>query len=133
MALCVGCGRASTPPPRCLPCTNSRKRSRTPAERNPLAGASVAEDTPEPERPPPVRVPHDALSPEILRAVLESFVLREGTEYGERDVELGVKVAQVLRQLERGDAHILFDPASESVDIVVSTGRARRRPAEDAG
>lgn len=79
------------------------------------------------ERPPPVEVPHAELSPEALRSLVESFVLREGTEYGERDVALEVKVAQVMRQLERGEATIQFDPASESVDIVVSRGRLARR------
>jgi uncharacterized protein YheU (UPF0270 family) len=51
--------------------------------------------------------------------VVESFVLREGTEYGERDVPLDIKVAQVLRQIERGEAQIVFDPNTESVDVVV--------------
>jgi uncharacterized protein YheU (UPF0270 family) len=66
-----------------------------------------------------VEVPHGELPAATLRAVVESFVLREGTEYGEREVALEVKVAQVLRQLERGEAHILFDPSSESIDIVM--------------
>lgn len=72
------------------------------------------------ERPPPVEVPPEALSPEALRGVVESFVLREGTDYGEREVPFEVKVAQVLRQLERGEARVLYDPVSESVDIVVA-------------
>jgi len=54
-----------------------------------------------------------------LRGVLESFVLREGTEYGERDVSLDQKVAQVTRQLQRGEAQIVFDPETESIDVVV--------------
>jgi uncharacterized protein YheU (UPF0270 family) len=71
------------------------------------------------ERPPPVEVPHGDLSPDALRGVVESFVLREGTDYGERDVPFEAKVLQVLRQLERGEAKILFDPVTESVDLVV--------------
>ena len=47
-------------------------------------------------------VPWDALSPEALNGVIEAFVLREGTEYGEREFALGEKVAAVRRQLERG-------------------------------
>ncbi len=68
---------------------------------------------------PAVEIPHEQLSPEALRAVIESYVLREGTEYGERDVSLDTKVAQVLRQIERGEAQIVFDPSSETVDVVV--------------
>jgi uncharacterized protein YheU (UPF0270 family) len=66
----------------------------------------------------PVAVPHTELSPEALRGVVESFVLREGTDYGERDVAFETKVAQVIRQLERGEARIMFDPVTQSVQIV---------------
>ena len=66
----------------------------------------------------PVVVPHTELSPEALRGVVESFVLREGTDYGERDVPFETKVAQVIRQLERGEARIMFDPVTQSVQIV---------------
>jgi uncharacterized protein len=72
------------------------------------------------ERPQPIVIPHRELSPEALRGVLESFVLREGTDYGEREVSLDRKVAQVLKQLERGEAHIVFDAILQSIDIVVS-------------
>jgi uncharacterized protein YheU (UPF0270 family) len=68
-----------------------------------------------PER---VEVPYAQLSPDTLRGVVESFVLREGTDYGEREYSLQQKVAHVMRQLERGEAHIVFDPATESVQIV---------------
>jgi uncharacterized protein YheU (UPF0270 family) len=80
------------------------------------------------ERPPPVRVPHAELSPGALRGVVEAFVLREGTDYGERDVPHEQKVAQVIRQLERGEVEILYDPVTESVDVVVVPPRERRRP-----
>jgi len=71
------------------------------------------------DQQPAVEIPHQELSPEALRGVIESFVLREGTEYGERDVPLETKIAQVLRQIERGEAQIVFDPNSETVDVVV--------------
>jgi uncharacterized protein YheU (UPF0270 family) len=72
------------------------------------------------DQPEPIVIPHRELSPEALRSVMESFVLREGTDYGEREVSLEQKVAQVLRQLERGEAQIIFDATLQSVDIVVS-------------
>ncbi len=70
----------------------------------------------------PVVVPYTELSPDALRGVLESFVLREGTEYGQREFALDEKVAHVLRQLRRGEAQIVFDPASETIDIVIVRG-----------
>jgi hypothetical protein len=70
------------------------------------------------EQQSPVAVPHTDLSEDALRGVIEAFVLREGTDYGERDVSHETKVAQVLRQLERGEARIMFDPVTQSVAIV---------------
>jgi uncharacterized protein YheU (UPF0270 family) len=66
----------------------------------------------------PVEVPHTELAPRTLRAVIESFVLREGTDYGERDASFESKVGDVLRQLERREAVIVYDPTSDSIDIV---------------
>lgn len=66
----------------------------------------------------PVEVPLDALPGDTLRALIESFVAREGTDYGDRERTLEEKVADVRRQLDRGEARIVFDPESESVNIV---------------
>ena len=73
----------------------------------------------EEEESKPVEVPHAELAPATLRAVIESFVLREGTDYGSQDASLDRKVADVMRQLERREAVIVYDPVSDSVDIVV--------------
>jgi len=74
---------------------------------------------PEPA-PEPIVVPYTELAPELLHAVVESFVLREGTDYGEKEVSLEAKVARVLAQLRKGEAKILFDPESESVTIMAN-------------
>ena len=63
-----------------------------------------------------------------LRAVVESFVLREGTDYGAQEVPFERKVADVLRQLERREAIIVYDPeptasTSSSAGRVVSRDR----------
>jgi len=71
------------------------------------------------EAGPPVEVPHTQLSRDALRGVVESFVLREGTDYGERDASFESKVADVMRQLERREAVIMYDPGTDSIDIVV--------------
>ena len=72
------------------------------------------------DRPlPPIVVPHTELSADALTGVIQSFVLREGTDYGERDVSFDTKVSQVLRQLERREAEIVYDQNTESIDIVV--------------
>jgi uncharacterized protein YheU (UPF0270 family) len=73
----------------------------------------------EDEAAEPVEVPYADLSAELLHAVIESFVLREGTDYGEREFSLEDKVARVVSQLKKGEAKIVFDPQSASVTIVV--------------
>ena len=78
----------------------------------------------------PLEIPHTELSACALRGVIEAFVLREGTDYGETPHSLEHKVEQVLRQLERKEARIVFDPASETIDIIVSA-TLRRRPRAD--
>jgi uncharacterized protein len=82
----------------------------------------------DPEHNEPVAVPHTELTEDVLRAVIESFVLREGTDYGEKEFSLDQKVARVKLQLERGEAQILFDPETDSVAIVLVSASARRDP-----
>ena len=79
--------------------------------------------TPDDDPPELVDVPLTELAPATLQALVESFVLREGTDYGEQELPLATKVAQVLRQLQRGEARIVFDPATESVDIRLTLGK----------
>ena len=74
----------------------------------------------------PLEVPHEALSSEALRGVIESFVLREGTEYGAREYSLEEKCAQVLAQLERAEARILYDPHTETVTLERTAGAGAR-------
>ena len=79
------------------------------------------------DRPEPVPIPHTELSPDALRGVIDNFILREGTDYGDRIVSHDEKVAQVLLQLERHEARILFDPLDSTVTIVpVATFRRDR-------
>jgi uncharacterized protein len=75
-----------------------------------------------------VEIAYTELSDEALRAVIESFVLREGTEYGAADFSLEQKVAQVRRQLERKEARIVFDPISATVDVVPLQRERHRNP-----
>ena len=78
------------------------------------------------ERPEPVAVPYSELSADALNGVIDNFILREGTDYGDRVFSHEQRVAQVRLQLERGEARILFDPLDSSVTIVtVQPGRKR--------
>lgn len=90
----------------------------------PMAPDDTSDDTCTPVEA--VEVPWQELSATALRGVVEAFVLREGTDYGAVEASFDDKVAAVLVQVERGEAQILFDPATRSVEIVPVT-RLRRR------
>ncbi len=74
---------------------------------------------PDEDAPEPVEIPRAELSPQALRGVVEAFVNREGTDYGAVERTLDEKVADVMRQLERGEARVVFDPGTESVTILL--------------
>tara|TARA_R110002096_G_scaffold22675_19_gene72758 strand:+ start:3139 stop:3432 length:294 start_codon:yes stop_codon:yes gene_type:complete len=80
-----------------------------------------------------VEVPYRELSPEALYGLAESFVLREGTDYGEHAYSLAQKVEHVLAQLRKREATIVFNPATGGIDIVLSRqiGGIRREPADE--
>ena len=63
-------------------------------------------------------IPYQQLSSDTLDALIEAFVLREGTEYGEQDISMADKVAQVREQLESDQLVILYSELHESVDII---------------
>jgi uncharacterized protein YheU (UPF0270 family) len=66
-----------------------------------------------------MEIPFDQLKPETLRAVIEEFVTREGTDYGEQEFSLDQKVAHVMEQLRRKKAVVVWDEQTTTVDIVV--------------
>ncbi|MGE3541384.1 MAG: YheU family protein [Candidatus Tectimicrobiota bacterium] len=62
-------------------------------------------------------IPHHLLSPEALTGVIEAFVTREGTDYGDQDIPLATKVRQVRQQLDEGTAVIVYDAETESCTL----------------
>ncbi len=65
-----------------------------------------------------IEIPAERLSANILRAVIEEFILREGTDYGACEVSLDSKIDQVKAQLSRGEVLITFDPATENCNLL---------------
>jgi len=71
----------------------------------------------------PVEIPYSALSADALRGLVEEFVTREGTDYGQREHSTEDRVRDVMRQLERGDVKIVFDPQTQTANLVVERHR----------
>lgn len=67
-----------------------------------------------------IEIPYQELPADTLRAVIEAFVLHEGTNYGDRDVSLKAMVDQVQRQLEKGQVKLVFDPELDSCNLIAA-------------
>jgi hypothetical protein len=63
-------------------------------------------------------IPYQDLESETLYNLIESFILREGTDYGEEEISLSQKTAEVLQQLKEGSVVILYSQLSESVTLI---------------
>lgn len=63
-------------------------------------------------------IPWQDLAPETLNNLIESFVLREGTDYGEQERLLEQKVSDVKRQLKSGDVVLVWSELHETVNIM---------------
>ena len=65
-----------------------------------------------------MEIPHQQLSSEALQGLVEEFVSRDGTDYGDHEVSLAQKTRQVIHQLDKGECIIVFDAATDSINIV---------------
>jgi uncharacterized protein YheU (UPF0270 family) len=63
-------------------------------------------------------IPLEQLNEETLTAIIEDFILREGTDYGAIDISKADKIAQVKLQLKQGSAVIVYSELYESVNIL---------------
>lgn len=65
-----------------------------------------------------VQIPIDALSDEALDGLIEEFVTRDGTDYGADERSLDDKKDAIRRQLDRAEIVIVFDPETETSNII---------------
>lgn len=62
-------------------------------------------------------IPWQDIPPETLTNLIEHYVLREGTDYGEQEISLTAKVEHVRQQLKNNEAVIVYSELHETVDI----------------
>lgn len=65
-----------------------------------------------------IEVPWDAIDPDTLYRLVEEFVTREGTDYGQQEFSLDTKVQQILAGLKRRQWLIIVDTAMQNTHIV---------------
>lgn len=63
-------------------------------------------------------IPWQAVSAEALEQLLQSVVLREGTDYGDVELTFADKVAHLKQQLLDGSVVIIYSELHETVDIL---------------
>lgn len=63
-------------------------------------------------------IPLERLNPDILQKMIEEFVTREWSELADSEYTLDEKVAQVHQQLNDKQARVVYDPESESWNII---------------
>lgn len=63
-------------------------------------------------------IPYTDIAADTLHNLIEYYVLREGTDYGEQEVSLTAKVTAVMRQLERGEVVIVYSELHETVNLM---------------
>lgn len=62
-------------------------------------------------------IPWQSLEQDTLNNILDSFILREGTDYGERELSLAEKREKLLSQLQADNAVIVWSELHQSLDI----------------
>ncbi|MEN6318775.1 MAG: YheU family protein [Syntrophaceae bacterium] len=65
-------------------------------------------------------IPVNKLSAKALRGVIEEFISRNGTDYGEIEASLETNFSQVKCKLENGSAVLIFDDETETTNIFLA-------------
>jgi uncharacterized protein len=80
-----------------------------------------------------VVIPVNRLDSDVLQRVIEEFVLREGTDYGEIEVSRKTKTGQVRKKLEKGLAVLVFDNETETINILRADDPALKKMETPSG
>lgn len=66
-----------------------------------------------------VQIPFEKLSHLALDGLIGEFVTRDGTDYGIEERSLEEKKSATRRQLDSGEIVIVFDPVTETSNIIL--------------
>jgi len=62
-------------------------------------------------------IPVSKLSSDALQGVIEEYISRDGTDYGDTEVSAATKFRQVKHKLEKGMAVLVFDDETATTNI----------------
>lgn len=63
-------------------------------------------------------IPFESLPPETLDNLLKEHIYREGTDYGEHEVSLEIKIHQLKQQLKNKHIVLVYSELHESVNLL---------------
>ncbi|MEC7765402.1 MAG: YheU family protein [Pseudomonadota bacterium] len=63
-------------------------------------------------------IPYTEISEEALKAIIQEYITREGTEYGIKEYSFEQKIEQIKQQLLKGDIKINFDDETQTCNLV---------------
>ena len=63
-------------------------------------------------------IPYTELDADTLNSLVQSFILREGTDYGNNEVSLDNKTRQILEQIYSNKIVIVDSELHETCDLV---------------
>ena len=63
-------------------------------------------------------IPYTQISEEALKAIIQEYITREGTEYGIKEYSFEQKIEQIKQQLLKGDIKINFDDETQTCNLV---------------
>lgn len=65
-----------------------------------------------------MRIPYQQLDEITLNNLIEQYILREGTDYGEIEFSLQQKTQQILKQIKNKQIIIMYSELNESVTLI---------------
>lgn len=63
-------------------------------------------------------IPPEKLEDAVLENILESYISREGTDYGEHELNLTQKMEILRPQVKKGEVLIVYDEDIESLTLM---------------
>ncbi len=63
-------------------------------------------------------IPPSKLNPDVLNNILEEFITREGTDYGQQELNLQEKVDRLYPKIMTEEVLIVFDERLQNIQLL---------------
>ncbi|VUD56765.1 hypothetical protein TDB9533_02387 [Thalassocella blandensis] len=63
-------------------------------------------------------IPIERLNKDVLQGIVESYISREGTDYGAYELSMEEKVDNLMLQVKAGSIVVVYDEITQSVNLL---------------